>query len=163
MQTEVHKLKEAAGQDALLIKNLSQCEAALYLEVSSLRQADEETKKLLFEKSQEALRAHAKILDHRKEVIDLQEKAEESQAKMVRLEERATQQEVQLGQLEGELACKVEHFNQTEEELTIDVADAYGVGFEDAIAQVACVHPRVDLSQLDVTKRVVDGRLVSKE
>jgi len=67
----VKKLREAAGQDALQIKNLSQCETALYLEVSSLRQTDKETKKLLFEKSQETLSAHAKILDLRKEVIDL--------------------------------------------------------------------------------------------
>jgi len=82
---------------------------------------------------------------------------------MVKLEERATQQEVQLGQLKGELARKVELFNQTEEELTNDAADAYGAGFEDAIAQVSCVHPGTDLSQFDVTKRVVDGQLVAKE
>jgi len=82
---------------------------------------------------------------------------------MAKLEERATQQEVQLGQLKGELARKVELFNRNEEELTNDAADANGVGFEDAIAQVACVHPGVDLSQLDVTKQVVDGQLVAKE
>jgi len=82
---------------------------------------------------------------------------------MAKLEERATQQEVQLGQLKGVLARKVELFNRNEEELTNDAADANGVGFEDAIAQVACVHPGVDLSQLDVTKQVVDGQLVAKE
>jgi len=104
----VHKLKEVVGQDVLQIKNLSQRETTLYLEVSSLRQADKETKKLIFQKSEEALRAHTKILDLCKEVIDLQEKMEGSQAKMVRLKERATQQEVQLRQLERELARKVE-------------------------------------------------------
>ena len=141
LQTEVQKLKEAAGQDALQIKNLSQRETALYIEVSSLRQTDEETKKLLFEKSEETLHAHAKILDLRKEVIDLHEKAKQSLAKMARLEEKVTQQEVQLGQLEGELARKDKLFNQTKEELTNDVVDAFGAGFEDTMAQVACVHP----------------------
>ena len=163
LQAEVQKMKEAAGQDAFQIKNLTQRETALYLKVSSFCQADKETKKLLFEKSQEVLRAHAKILDIRKEVIELQEKAEESQSKMAKLEKRATQQEVHLGQLEGELAHKGKLFKQKEEELTNEVADAYSAGFEDAIAQVVCVHPGVDLSQVDVMKRVIDGQLVAKE
>jgi len=60
---------------------------------------------------------------------------------MARLEERATQQEVRLGQLEGELVRKEEIFNQTKEELTNDVVDAYAAGFEDTMAQVACAHP----------------------
>jgi len=64
----------------------------LHLELIDLNQTDKETKRLLFEKSQEALIAHAKVLPFRNEVIALQEKAEESQAKMARLEERATQQ-----------------------------------------------------------------------
>ena len=96
-------------------------------------------------------------------MIELKEKAEEIHSKMARLEERATQQEVQLGQLDGELAHKVELFKQTEEELTNDVANAYGAGFEDAMAQVACVHPKMDLSPFEVTKRVIDGQLVAKE
>jgi len=125
--------------------------------VSALRQTDKETKKLLFENSQDTLSTHAKILDLRKEVVVLQEKDEESQAKLARLEERATQQEVQIGQLKGELARKDELFNQIKEELTEDVVGAYGAGFEDAMAQVACMHPRVDLCQMGLTKRVVDG------
>ena len=131
--------------------------------MENLRQIEKDTKKLLFEKSQKALLAHSKILPRLNEVIKLKEKAEETQAKMAKLKERATQQEVQLGQLEGELAHKVELFKKTEEELTNDVVDAYGAGFEDALAQVACVHPGIDLSQFGVTKRVVDGQLVAKE
>jgi len=52
---------------------------------------------------------------------------------------------VRLGQLLGELVRKDELFNQTKEELTNDVVD-YVAGFEDAMAQVACAHPGVDLS-----------------
>jgi len=82
---------------------------------------------------------------------------------MARLEERATQQEVRLGQLEGELVCKDELFSQIKEELTSDAVGAYGAGFEDAMAQIACVHPGVDLSQTGLTKRVVDGQLVNTQ
>jgi len=139
----VLKLRE---ESTLQAKKFSQRKTALHQELANLRQIEKDTKKLLFEKSQEALLAHSKILPLRNEVIELKEKAEETHAKMVKLEERATQQEVQLGQLEGELAHKVELFKQTEEELTNDV-----------------VHPGRDLSQFDLTKRVVDGKLVAKE
>ena len=49
-----------------------------------------------------------------------------------------------LGQLEGELVRKDELFSEIKEELTHDVVGPYGVGFEDAMAQVACVHLGVD-------------------
>jgi len=49
----------------------------MYLEVSDLRQTDKETNKLLFEKSQEALRAYAKVLTLRIEIIGLKEKVED--------------------------------------------------------------------------------------
>jgi len=106
----------------------------LHLELEDLLQTDKETKRLLFENSQEVLSALAKILPLRNEVISLQEKAEETQAKMARLQERATQQEVRLGQLERELVRKDELFSEIKEELTSDAAGAYGVGFEDAMA-----------------------------
>ena len=64
--------------------------------------------------------------------------------------------------MEGELAQKIKLFNQTEAKLTNDVADMYGVGFEDAIAQVACVHPEMDLSPFAVSMRVVDGQLMPR-
>jgi len=131
-------------------------------ELTSLHQSEKETKKLLFKKGQEALQLEAKILPLRNKVIDLEEQAKGEQAKMAKLEERATQQEVQLGHVEGELAQKIELFKKTEAELTEDVADAYGAGFEDALAQVFCVHPKMDISPFAVTMRVVDGKLVPR-
>ena len=65
--------------------------------------------------------------------------------------------------MEGELAQKIELFKQTEEELTNDAANAYGAGFEDPMAQVACVHPEMDLSPFVEMKRVIDGQLVPNE
>ena len=154
------KLRE---ESTLQAKKLSQRETALHQELANLCQIEKDIKNLLFEKSQEALLAHSKILPLRNKVIELKEKAEETQAEMAKMEERATQQEVQLGQLEGELAHKVELFKQTEEELTNDADDAYGVGIEDGITQVVCVHLEMDLTPFEVTKQVVDGQLVAKE
>jgi len=65
--------------------------------------------------------------------------------------------------VEGKLAEKVELFKKTEEELTNDVADAYGERFQDAMAQLACVHLEVDLSPFAESKWVVDGQLVPRE
>ena len=49
LRAEMLKLREAASQDALQIKKLTQRETALYLELANLRQTDKETKRLLFE------------------------------------------------------------------------------------------------------------------
>ena len=64
---------------------------------------------------------------------------EEFQEKSSRLEE-------QLAKLKEKLARKDELFQQTKVELTKDAVEAYTAGFEDAMTQVACVHPGVDLS-----------------
>jgi len=78
---------------------------------------------------------------------------------MAKLEERAIQKEVQLGRVEGELAHQTELFKKTKVELIEDVADAYEAGFEDALAQVACMHPGMDISPFVASKQVVDGQL----
>ena len=59
--------------------------------------------------------------------------------------------------MKEELAHKDRLFQQTKEELTNDVAESYATGFEDAMAQVAYVHPEVDLSQTGLAKKVADG------
>jgi len=58
------------------------------------------------------------------------------------LEEMSTNREVQLGRVEAELLQHAKRFEEAEVELTRDVVDAYDAGFEDALAQVACAHPR---------------------
>ena len=64
--------------------------------------------------------------------------------------------------MEGELAQQAETFKKIEAELIEDVADAYGAGFEDALAQVACVHPEMDTSPFSTSKCVVDGQLAPR-
>jgi len=93
-------------------------------------------------------------------VVELEEQAEATKAKMAKLEERTVSREVQLGRLEKEHAEKTEHFQKDEAKLLEDAADGYGGGFEDALAQIACVHPEWDLTPLSTLKRVVDGQLV---
>jgi len=61
------------------------------------------------------------------------------------------------------LAGTLESFKKTEEELTNDVVDAYGEGFQDAIAQFACEHPEVDLTPFGESKCVVVGQIVPRE
>jgi len=58
------------------------------------------------------------------------------------------------------LAETIKSFKKTEEELTNDVVDAYGEGFQDVIAQFACVNPEVDLTPFGESKCVVDGQIL---
>ena len=62
-----------------------------------------------------------------------------------------------------EMAQKDELLQKTKDQLMSDAADSYAAGFEDAMAQVTCVHPEVDLSQMGLGKAVVDGQLVDVE
>jgi len=144
---------------SLKTKTFAYCETPMYVELESLRQSEKDAKKALYDKSHETVQLEAKILHLRNNVVELEEMKE----KIAKLEERATQREVLLGQVERELAEKVELFKKIEEELTNDVVDAYGEGFQDPIAQFACVHPEVDLTSFDESKCVVDGQLVLRE
>jgi len=69
---------------------------------------------------------------------------------------------VQLGRVEGELTQQAKAFKKTEAELIEDDADAYDVGFDDALAQVACVHPEMDTSTFATSNHVVDGQVVPR-
>jgi len=148
------RMKEELAQQARVFAIR---ETALTQELSSLRQSEKDTKKQLFNKGQEAVQLESKILPLRTRVIELEEQTEETKAKMAKLEERATNQEVQLGRVEGELAQQAETFKKIEAELIEDTADAYGAEFEDALAQVACVHPEMDTSPFMTSKRFIDG------
>jgi len=57
---------------------------------------------------------------------------------------------------------QAKRFEEAEAELTGDVADAYDARFEDALAQVACVHPKMDVSPFAVSNRVVNGQIVPR-
>ena len=151
--SKMQKLREAAGQDTLEAKELKRRETGMILEMAELRKSDQETKKLLFEKSQETLRIHARNTNLRAEVDGLKETLGNRDEEVVQLKEKSAK-------LKEELVRKDELFQQTNDELTGDAVGAYAVGFEDATAQVACVHPIMDLSQTDFTKVIADGKLL---
>jgi len=160
IKTRMAKLEEELSLKAKTFVNR---ETALYVELASLCQSEKDTKKALHDKGQEAFRLEAKIFPLRTNVIELEGLVAEMKEKVAKLEDRATQREVLLGQVEGELAEKVESFKKVDDELTNDAADAYGEGFEDAIAQFSYVHPKVDLSPFAESKCVVDRQLVLRE
>jgi len=137
-------------------------EITLLQELSSLRQSEKDFKKRLFDKGQEYTDLESRVLHLRTRVVELEEEAEATKAKMAKLEERATNQKVQLGRVEGELTQQAEAFKKTEAELIEDATDTYATGFEDALAQVACVHPEMDTSPFATLDRVVDGQVVPR-
>jgi len=146
LQSKMQKLKEIASQDALQAKELKRCETGMILEMAEHRKTDQETKKLLFKKSQETLRIYARNTDLRAEVDDLTEKHDSKDVEVAQLMENSARLEEEMARLKEELVRKNELFLETKDELTRDVVESYTPGFEDVMAQVACVHPGVDLS-----------------
>jgi len=67
-----------------------------------------------------------------------------------------------LGRVEAKLLQQAKRFEEAEAELTGEAIDAYDVGFEDALAQVACAHPEMDASPFAASNRVVNGRIVPR-
>jgi len=151
-------------------------ETALNQELSALRQIELEANKKLHDKGQEYTTLLGKVVPLRAQVVELQEEAAASKAKMANLEERSVDREVQLGKVEAELTVKAEALEKTKEKLTSqvedfekakvelfdDVADAYAIGFEDALAQVARKHPKMDVSPFAMTNHIVDGQIVPR-
>ena len=82
---------------------------------------------------------------------------------MERLKGELAGRDEKMAKLKEELVQKDEFLQKTRDELMSDVADSYVAGFEDAMAQVTCVHPEVNLSQTGLGKAVVDGQLVDVE
>lgn len=110
-------MQKAREQEILEIMELKRRSIGMALEVDELRKSDQETKKLLFEKSQETLRLHARNGDLRAEVGKLKEKLEE----VTQLRKKSAQLEVMVGQLKEELARMDKLFQETKKKLTNDV------------------------------------------
>jgi len=111
-------------------------------QVGELQMTCQETKVLLTKKSKEAL--------------GLSTRNAELHAEVERLRG-------ELAQREEELVQKDASLKKTKEELTKDAANSYMTGFDDVVAQVTCVYPELDLSNIGLGKVVVDGQLVDEE
>ena len=137
------KIKE---ETTLLARSFVAREIALKQELACLRRSEKDLSKQLHAKCREVVELEARILPLRIRVFELEEAAEASKAKMAGLEKRSINREVQLGLVEAEVLQQPKRFEEAEAELTGDVVDAYDTGFENALAQVACVHLEVDAS-----------------
>jgi len=135
-------------ETTLLARSFAARDTALKQELACLRRSEKDLSKQLHAKCKEVVELKARILPLRIQVFELKEAAEASKAKMAGLEKRSINREVQLGEVEAELIG--------------DVVDAYDVGFEDALAQVAYVHPEMDASPFAVSNRVVNGQIVPR-
>jgi len=153
---------KAKEEMALLAHSFATREAALKQELTSLCQLEKGLSKRLHDKCQEAVELEAKILPLQIWVIELEEAAEASKAKMARLEERSINREVHLGHVEAELLQQAKRFEEVEAELTEDVVDAYDMGFEEALAQVACAYLEMDASPFATSNRVVNEQIISR-
>jgi len=155
--------QELDSQEILPTTKLKRRLTSLTQEVDELRKADQETKKLLFKKSRETLRLYARNDNLQAEVDGLKEKLGNRDEEVTQLREKLAKLEEEMANLKEELVHKDELFQETKEKLTNDVAESYAMGFEDAMAQVACVYLGVDLSQTGLTKTFIDGQLVDVE
>jgi len=138
-------------------------EAALREGLAHLRHSEESLNKQLHTKCREVTELEARVLSLRIWVFELEEADEESKSKIMGLERRSTSREVQLGQVEAELHQQPKRFEEDEAELTGDVFDAYDTGFRDALAQVACVHPGMDITPFTVSNCVANGQIVPRD
>jgi len=64
--------------------------------------------------------------------------------------------------VEAELLQQAQRFDEVEVELTGDVVDAYDAGLEDALTQVACVHPEMDTTPFAISNCVTNMQLVPR-
>jgi len=159
LNLEEEKKKEELAQLVLIFTNQ---ETALDQEISSLRQTEKEIKKRIFDKGQLYTDLESKVLPLRTKRVELEKEIEVAKAKIAKLEERATNREVQLGRVEAEFTQQAKNFKKAEAELIEDAIDAYVAGFEDALAQVACVYPEMDASPFATSNCVMDGQIVPR-
>jgi len=152
-------------------------ETALNQELDVLREAELTTNKRLHDEGQKYTTLLSKVVPLRVELEELKAENAVNKEKMTTLEERSVDPEVLLGKVEAELTEKTEAFEKAKAELTIqaedfekakaelldDAADAFVVGFEEALAQVVCKHPEMDASLFLTANCVIDGQIVPRQ
>jgi len=148
-------LSRAESRDSSLARSFAAREATLREEVVHLS-------KLLHAKRQEVTILEARVLSQRVRVLKLEEPDEESKSKIMGLEQRSVSREVQLGRAEAELHQPAKRFEEAEGELIGYVLNDYDEGFRDSLAQVVCVHSRMDITPFTVSNLVENGQIVPR-
>ncbi|XP_068491995.1 uncharacterized protein [Phaseolus vulgaris] len=141
LRAEVMGLKEEAGANKAKMANLEERSVAREVHLGRVKaELIEKTEAL--EKIKEELTKQAKSLEKTKE--ELTEKTEA----LVKAKE--------------EMTAQAEDFEKAKAELLDDAVDAYAAGFEDALAQVVCQHPEMDISPFATANHIVDGQIVPR-
>jgi len=65
--------------------------------------------------------------------------------------------------MKKELASQAERSQQVEKELLDDAANTFAAGFGEALSQVVCEHPEMEVSNYAPTNHVVEGKVVPLE
>ena len=68
-----------------------------------------------------------------------------------------------LADMKKELASQAERSQQVEKELLDNATNAFATGFGEALSQVVCEHPEMDVSNYAPTNHVVEGKVVPME
>jgi len=154
-QSDALLSRTESGETSTPARSLTAREAGLRAELAQLS-------KQLQAKCQQVTELEARVLSLRIWVFELEEAYEESKSKIMGLEQRSISREVQLGQAEAKLHQQPKRFEEAKAELTGDVLDAYDEGFRDALAQVACAHPGMDIAPFTVSNCVENGQIVPR-
>ena len=154
-QSDALLTRAESGETSLLAHLFGAREATLREELVHLS-------KLLHAKCREVTELEERVLSLRIRVFEIEEVDEASKSRISRLEQRFISREVQLGRVEAELHQQAKRFEEVEAELTGDVLDAYDEGFRDALAQVACTHPGMDITPFIISNCVENGQIVQR-
>src|ERR1043165_2893541 len=104
-----------------------------------------------------------KLLEAADTITDLENKNSEANNRIKALEDKL----VQARSLASEMSTKLQDSEKSCSELKdalkksqMDVLDAGDLAFDRAKAQVNCLYPDIDISEVDFFKTIVDGKLV---
>ena len=70
---------------------------------------------------------------------------------------------VALASKDQEMTTQAENFKVAEEKLSEEAATGFADGFAEALVQVACANPGIDVSECSPFNEVVDGKIVPLE
>jgi len=155
LRAEIAELKDVVAATQAKMTNLEEHSVTREVHLGKV-EAELVEKTEALAKAKEELAAQIEALENIKvELVEQDKSFEETKQELSRKTEV-------LVQAEKEMAVQAEGFQKVETELIDDTADAYAVGFEDALAQVVCKHPEMDTSPFSTVNHVVEGEIVPR-
>ena len=107
-------------------------------------------------------RVEADLTEKTEALKKIKEELTEQAETFEKTKEELTAKTEALVKAEEEMTAQVEDFEKAKAELLDDAADAYAVGFEDALTHVIGKHPEMDTSPFATANHIVDGQIVPR-